>query len=84
MKIGKFDTDKKVFIIAEIGNNHEGDILVAEEMISSAAEAGVDAVKFQTYVPEHICGGDSERLKRLQEFSLKDEELEQLKNFQMR
>ena len=31
MKIGKIDTDKKVFIIAEIGNNHEGNFELAKK-----------------------------------------------------
>jgi sialic acid synthase SpsE len=36
-----------VFIIAEIGNNHEGDIGYAREAIAAASAAGADAVKFQ-------------------------------------
>lgn len=35
------------FIIAEIGNNHQGELALAKEMITSAAESGVDAVKLQ-------------------------------------
>ncbi len=41
--------DKKVFIIAEIGGNHEGDFVIAKEMVRKAAATGVDAVKFQTF-----------------------------------
>ncbi len=36
-----------VFIIAEIGINHNGDINLAKEMIDNSVEAGADAVKFQ-------------------------------------
>lgn len=36
-----------IFIIAEIGINHNGDIDIAKEMITLAKEAGFDAVKFQ-------------------------------------
>ena len=36
-------------IIAEIGFNHEGNIAMAEEMIKAAAQAGANAVKFQTF-----------------------------------
>ena len=35
------------FIVAEMGNNHQGDIAVAREMVRVAAGAGADAVKFQ-------------------------------------
>jgi len=39
--------NEKPFIIAEIGNNHNGDIDIALKMIKIAKEIGVDAVKFQ-------------------------------------
>jgi len=41
-----------VFIIAEIGINHNGDVEVAKQMIDAAAHAGADAVKFQKRTPE--------------------------------
>lgn len=37
----------KVFIIAEIGINHNGSIEIAKKLIDGAAAAGADAVKFQ-------------------------------------
>lgn len=37
------------FVIAEIGSNHNHDFAIATRMIDAAAEAGVDAVKFQTF-----------------------------------
>ena len=40
---------RKTFVIAEIGVNHNGDLNRALEMIDAAAEARVDAVKFQTF-----------------------------------
>lgn len=46
--------DKRVVLIAEIGLNHNGDFALAEEMIASAAKAGADAVKFQTFLPEKM------------------------------
>jgi N,N'-diacetyllegionaminate synthase len=42
----------KIFLIAEIGINHNGDRNVAESMIGAAASSGADAVKFQTFNPE--------------------------------
>jgi N,N'-diacetyllegionaminate synthase len=41
-----------VFIIAEAGVNHNGDINLAKKLIDVAIEAGVDAVKFQTWQTE--------------------------------
>ncbi len=42
------------YVIAEIGINHNGDLAVAKEMITAAAHAGADAVKFQKRTPE-VC-----------------------------
>jgi len=38
---------KNVFVVAEIGINHNGDIEIAKKLISMAKKAGCDAVKFQ-------------------------------------
>lgn len=46
--------DHPCLIIAEIGVNHNGDPGLAREMVDVAADAGVDAVKFQTYVTERL------------------------------
>ena len=79
MKIGNIDTKEKVFIIAEIGNNHEGSYTLAEEMIGLAAEAGADAVKFQTFQTEYyVSANDVERYKRLKSFELSHNEFEKL------
>lgn len=43
------------FVIAEAGVNHNGNLAMARELIDAAAEAGADAVKFQTWITEKIC-----------------------------
>jgi len=71
MLIQNFDTNTKVLIIAEIGNNHEGSYTLAEEMIGLAAEAGADAVKFQTIIPERLVSlQQQERIHQLKKFQL--------------
>lgn len=47
MKIGNFDINKKTFIIAEIGNNHNGDKQKAKLLIDKAIKIGADCAKFQ-------------------------------------
>ena len=82
MKINNIDTDKKVFIIAEIGNNHEGDFELAKEMISLAAKAGADAVKFQTFNTEnYVSKSDTKRFEMLKSFELNGHQFKKLKNF---
>jgi N,N'-diacetyllegionaminate synthase len=55
------------FVIAEAGINHGGDWNAACDLIEAAADAGVDAVKFQTFVPEKLAepGPHRDMLSRL-------------------
>jgi len=46
--------NKKVFIIAEAGVNHNGSLDMALELIEVAANAGADAVKFQTFKADKV------------------------------
>jgi len=79
MKIGGFDLDKDILIIAEIGNNHEGSYALAEKMIGLAAKMGAGAVKFQTIVPERLATVlDKERIRQLRRFQLSHKEFEGL------
>jgi N-acetylneuraminate synthase/N,N'-diacetyllegionaminate synthase len=43
-----------VFIIAEAGVNHNGDVDLAKKLIDVAKEAGADAVKFQSFKAENV------------------------------
>src|SRR5262245_33903275 len=49
-----------VFVIAEIGINHNGDLELAKRLIDVAAAAGCDAVKFQKRTPE-LCVPQAQR-----------------------
>lgn len=44
----------RVFVIAEAGVNHNGDISIAKQLIDAACDAGADAVKFQTFKAENL------------------------------
>lgn len=79
MQIGRHNTSDRAFLIAEVGNNHEGDFGLAREMVHLAAEAGVDAVKFQTFRTEQfICRDDESRFQRLKSFELEYEQFAEL------
>ena len=48
MKIGNLEISKNhIFLVAEIGINHNGSVEVAKKLITNAKLAGFDAVKFQ-------------------------------------
>lgn len=51
----------KVFIIAEAGVNHNGDLEKAKKMIKVAAEAGADVVKFQTFKAEKLVSSSAKK-----------------------
>ncbi|UPW20163.1 pseudaminic acid synthase [Agarivorans sp. TSD2052] len=47
-------SNDKPFIIAELSGNHQRDFSIAKEMIKQAAEAGVDAIKLQSYTADSM------------------------------
>jgi sialic acid synthase SpsE len=77
-----FNTKNRTYIIAEIGINHRGDVKVAKELIDSAVRAGVDAVKFQTYLTEQRAPvGNDEVFKILKDLELPFEAFKELKDY---
>jgi len=56
VRIGEQDVGvgQRVFVVAEIGINHNGSLEIAKKLIDGAVLAGCDAVKFQKRTPE-IC-----------------------------
>ena len=60
-----------VFIIAEIGSNHNGDFELAKEMVKAAAQSGANAVKFQTYKADKLISKDVPAFERAKEVGFK-------------
>ena len=58
-EIGK---NRPVYIIAEIGINHNGDIAIAKQLMDVAAQSGCNAVKFQKRTPA-ICVPEEQKLQ---------------------
>ena len=55
IRIGKsFIGEGRVFIIAEAGINHEGNLDNGLKMVHLAAEAGADAIKFQSFRADRL------------------------------
>ena len=56
--------EQPVFVIAEIGINHNGELALAQRLIEGAARAGCDAVKFQKRTPELCVPRDQWQVQR--------------------
>jgi len=54
MLIDNFNTDEKVFIIAELSANHGHDINIVKKSMKAAKESGADAIKIQTYTADTL------------------------------
>jgi sialic acid synthase SpsE len=54
-----YPLQRRPFVIAEAGVNHEGSMDLARRLIDEAAAAGADAIKFQTYRAETLAVRDS-------------------------
>lgn len=64
---------KKVFIIAEAGDNHNGKFDLALQLVDKAVEAGADCVKFQTFVTEEMMSTTAQKADYQKEQTDNDE-----------
>lgn len=67
-----------VYVIAEAGSNHDRDLDQAKRLIDVAAEAGADAVKFQTFTSDRIVAETTTRAKYLDAILPPDETMASL------
>jgi N,N'-diacetyllegionaminate synthase len=71
MRIGAVEVPERIAVVAELGNNHEGDIELARELVREAARCGAHAVKFQAIDPvELVRPSETQRLVQLERFRL--------------
>lgn len=73
-----------VFIIAEAGVNHNGDINLAKKLVEMAVECGANAIKFQTFKAEEITGTFAEKAQYQKENDpIKESQLEMIKKLEL-
>jgi N,N'-diacetyllegionaminate synthase len=73
-----------VYIIAEIGVNHNGDVDLAKKLIDAAKLAGADAVKFQTFTAEALASPDTPKVSyQVGTTSIHESHFEMLKRLEL-
>lgn len=75
---------QRTFIIAEAGVNHNGSVEMAKQLILTAAKAGADAVKFQTFKSEKVISKYAEKADYQKQTTQNDEsQLEMVKKLEL-
>lgn len=75
---------KSTFIIAEAGVNHNGSMELAKKLIDTAVEAGVDAVKFQTFKAKNLVSKKAQKAEYQKETTDKEEsQFEMIKKLEL-
>jgi len=73
-----------VFIIAEAGVNHNGSLDMALRLVDVAADAGADAIKFQTFRSENVISGSARKaLYQIESTGNTETQLEMVKKLEL-
>jgi len=83
MNIGKKSLAGNCYVIAEAGVNHNRDIRLAKKLIDAAADAGADAVKFQTFKAELIVTEDADQAAYQKENARDESQFAMLKKLEL-
>lgn len=75
---------KEMLIIAEAGVNHNGDLDLAKKLVDAAKNAGVDIIKFQTFISENVISKNAKKADYQKVNSVKEEsQLEMVKKLEL-
>jgi len=70
-----------VFVVAEAGLNHNGELEIAKKMINAASKSGADAIKFQTFKTEEFLSKTSEYFNFFKNTELSFNDFEKLNEY---
>lgn len=73
-----------VYIIAEAGVNHNGNLEIAKKLVDSAKEAGADCIKFQTFISKKIVSRNAVKAEyQKSNTDVNENQLEMLKKLEL-
>ena len=72
----------KIIIIAEAGVNHNGDVLLAKELIDVAKDSGADYVKFQIFKSELLSTAEAKKAEYQKKDDKNESQKEMLENLE--
>lgn len=73
-----------VYVIAEAGVNHNGSLVLAKQMVDKAKEAGVDCIKFQTFISKNIVSKSADKAEyQKQQTNSSESQLEMLQKLEL-
>jgi sialic acid synthase SpsE len=70
-----------VFLVAEAGINHNGNVKIAKKMVLEAKYAGADAIKFQTFRADNLAAPDSKFYKVFKKVELDKSDFGEISDF---
>jgi N,N'-diacetyllegionaminate synthase len=70
-----------VYVIAEAGLNHNGDVKIAKRLVDAALESGADAIKFQTYKTEEFVARSNQYFDVFKNAELSYEDFYEIKKY---
>ena len=71
----------RTFIVAEVGINHGGDVILAKQQIEAASASGADAIKLQTFRPELFISRSSPYYRIFEQAALSESDIRTLVEF---
>ena len=74
---------KKLYLIAEVGGNHNGNFSIAKKAIIEAKKAGADCVKFQYYSAENLVHPKMKTMSHVRKNSKEKTQFERFKRLEL-